>query len=105
MIVKKLAHLISQTIGYLKGKSAIHIARTYIGRKKNFTDQHVGDRGYFVSTVDADEKTVRDYIRRQETEDRRLEKKLQRPEQLQQAIPAFIGFAGDSCLNRLLEKS
>ena len=62
-----------QVIGYLKGKSAIQIARTYMGRKKNFTGQHFWARGYFVSTVGADEETIRDYIRRQEEEDRRLD--------------------------------
>lgn len=66
-------HSVSQVIGYLKGKSAIQIARTYMGRKKNFTGQHFWARGYFVSTIGADEKTVRDYIRRQEEEDRRLD--------------------------------
>ena len=65
---------VSQVIGYLKGKSAIQIARTYMGRKKNFTGQHFWARGYFVSTIGADEKTVRDYIRRQEEEDRRLDR-------------------------------
>ena len=64
---------VSQAIGYLKGKSAIHIARTYMGRKKNFTGQHFWARGYFVSTVGADEETIRDYIKRQENEDRRLD--------------------------------
>ena len=54
---------VSQVVGYLKGKSAIQIARTYMGRKKNFTGQHCWARGYFVSTVGADEKTIRDYIR------------------------------------------
>lgn len=53
---------VSQVVDYLKGKSAIQIARTYMGRKKNFTGQHFWARGYFVSTVGADEKTVRDYI-------------------------------------------
>jgi putative transposase len=64
---------VSQVVGYLKGKSAIQIARTFMGRKKNFTGQHFWARGYFVSTVGADEKTIRDYIRRQETEDHRLD--------------------------------
>lgn len=64
---------VSRVVGYLKGKSAIQIARTYMGRNKNFTGQHFLDRGYFVTTVGADEKTIRDYIRRQETEDRRLD--------------------------------
>ena len=61
-----------QVIGYMKGKSAIHIARTYMGRKKNFTGQNFWARGYFVSTVGTDEETIREYIRRQEKEDRRL---------------------------------
>jgi len=64
---------VSQATGYLKGKSAIQIARTYMGRKKNFTGHHFGARGYFVSTVGADEETIRDYIKRQENEDRRLD--------------------------------
>ena len=62
-----------QVIGYLKGESAIQIARTYMGRKKNYTGQHFWARGYFVSTVGVDEETIRDYIRRQEEEDRRLD--------------------------------
>jgi putative transposase len=66
-------HAVSQVIGYMKGKSAIQIARTYMGRKKNFTGQHFWARGYFVSTVGIDEETIRDYIRRQEVEDRRLD--------------------------------
>ena len=64
---------IAMILGYLKGKSAIQIARTYMGRKKNFTGQNFWARGYFVSTVGADEQTIRDYIKRQESEDRRLD--------------------------------
>ena len=60
-------------IGYLKGKSAIHIARTYTGRKKNFVGQHFWVRGYFVSTVGRDEQVIRDYIRNQEAEDIRVD--------------------------------
>ena len=66
-------YAVSQVIGYLKGKSAIQIARTYMGRKKNFTGQHFWARGYFVSTVGADEETIREYIKQQENEDRRLD--------------------------------
>jgi putative transposase len=62
---------IAQVVGYIKGKSAIHIARNYEGRQKNFTGQHFWARGYFVSTVGMDEKVIRDYIRNQENEDRR----------------------------------
>ena len=66
-------HAISQVVGYIKGKSAIHIARNYLGRRSNFKGQHFWARGYWVSTVGKDEKAVREYIRDQEKEDRRLE--------------------------------
>ena len=64
---------VSQVIGFIKGKSAIHIARTYVGQKKNFNGMHFWARGYFVSTVGADEETIRTYIQQQEKEDNRLE--------------------------------
>ena len=44
-------HAVAQVVGYIKGKSAIHIARTYTGRRRNFVGQHFWARGYFVSTV------------------------------------------------------
>ena len=64
---------VAQVIGYMKGKSAIHIARTYLGQRKNFSGMSFWARGYFVTTVGADEETVRFYIRDQEKEDRRVE--------------------------------
>jgi putative transposase len=64
---------VSQVIGYIKGKSAIHIAREFSGRKRNFVGQHFWARGYFVSTVGRDEAVVREYIRHQEQEDHRQE--------------------------------
>ena len=66
-------YAVAQVIGYLKGKSAIHIARTAGGRRQNFTGEHFWARGYFVSTVGRDEKAIRAYIQRQEQEDRRLD--------------------------------
>jgi putative transposase len=66
-------YAVSQVVGYIKGKSAIHIARTYGERKRNFVGQHFWARGYFVSTVGADEEIVRDYIKHQEKEDLRIE--------------------------------
>ncbi len=66
-------YAVSQVIGYLKGKSAIHIARAYAERRRNFVGQHFWARGYFVSTVGRDEAQIRDYIRRQEQEDKRIE--------------------------------
>ena len=64
---------VSQVIGYIKGKSAIHIAREYGERKRNFVGQHFWARGYWVSTVGRDEAVVREYIQKQEHEDKRLE--------------------------------
>lgn len=62
-----------QVVGYLNGKSAIHIARTYLGQKKNYGGMSFWARGYFVSTVGTDEEVVRAYIREQEKEDQRVE--------------------------------
>jgi len=64
---------VAQVIGYIKGKSAIHVARTYFDRKRNFVGHHFWARGYFVSTVGRDENAIREYIRKQEAEDRRVE--------------------------------
>ena len=61
------------TDGYIKGKSAIHIAREFAGRPRNFVGQHFWARGYYVSTVGQDERVVREYVQQQEREDRRLE--------------------------------
>ena len=66
-------YAVAQVIGYIKGKSAIHIARTVGGRQRNFTGEHFWARGYFVSTVGRDEKAIREYIQRQEQEDHRLD--------------------------------
>ena len=66
-------YAVSQVIGYIKGKSAIHIARTYFDRKRNYVGHHFWARGYFVSTVGRDEAAIREYIRKQEREDKRLE--------------------------------
>ena len=66
-------YAVAQVVGYIKGKSAIHIARTYTGRRRNFVGQHFWARGYFVSTVGRDEAAVREYIRNQEREDQREE--------------------------------
>ena len=64
---------VSQVIGYIKGKSAIHLARVYGERKRNFVGQHFWARGYFVSTVGRDEEVIRQYIKNQEAEDKRLD--------------------------------
>jgi putative transposase len=64
---------VSQVVGYLKGKSAIHIARTFMGKPRNFTGESFWARGYFVSTVGRDEKQIREYIKKQEQEDQRID--------------------------------
>ena len=62
-------YAVSNVVGYIKGKSAIAIARQFKGKQKNFNGEHFWARGYFVSTVGLDEEVVREYIRNQEAND------------------------------------
>jgi putative transposase len=73
MIAIPPKYAVSQVVGFIKGKSAIHLARVYGERRRNFVGQHFWARGYFVSTVGRDEAVIRAYIRNQELEDQRLE--------------------------------
>jgi putative transposase len=66
-------YAVAQVVGYIKGKSAIHIARTFGGRTRNFTRENFWARGYFASTVGRDEEVIRNYIQNQEREDRRVD--------------------------------
>ena len=66
-------YAVSQVVGFIKGKSAIHLARVYGEQKRNFVGQHFWARGYFVSTVGRDEEVIREYIRNQEQEDQRMD--------------------------------
>ncbi|MBV8575215.1 MAG: IS200/IS605 family transposase [Acetobacteraceae bacterium] len=66
-------YAVSQVVGFIKGKSAIHLARVYGEKKRNFVGQHFWARGYFVSTVGRDQEVIREYIKNQEAEDTRLE--------------------------------
>jgi putative transposase len=66
-------YAVSQVVGFIKGKSAIHLARVYGENRRNFTGQNFWARGYFVSTVGRDEDVIRKYIKNQEEEDKRLE--------------------------------
>ena len=66
-------HAVSQVVGFIKGKSAIHLARVYAEQKRTFVGQHFWARGYFVSTVGRDETVIREYIKKQEAEDTRLD--------------------------------
>jgi putative transposase len=66
-------YAVAQIVGFIKGKSAIHIARTFMGRRRNYTGQHFWARGYYVSTVGREERIIREDIRKQEVEDKRLD--------------------------------
>ena len=64
---------VANVVGYIKGNSAITIARRFMGRARNFTGEVFWARGYFVSTVGLDEDMVRAYIRHQDNEDERYD--------------------------------
>jgi len=66
-------YAVSQVVGFIKGKSAIHLARVYGERKRSLVGQHFWARGYFVSPVGRDEAVIRTYIQQQEAEDNRLD--------------------------------
>jgi|SRR6056300_814526 putative transposase len=70
-IPPKLA--VSSVIGYIKGKSAIHIARHFLRRERNYAGQRMWARGFFVDTVGRNTEVIRNYIRNQEKEDVRLD--------------------------------
>jgi putative transposase len=64
---------VSQIVGFLKGKSAIYIARNFMGKRRNFTGMKFWARGFFVSTVGKDESVIREYIKKQEENDKRID--------------------------------
>ena len=66
-------YAVAQVVGFIKGKSAIHLARNFGGRQRNFTGCNFWARGYYVSTAGRDEEIVRRYIREQQAEDKRVE--------------------------------
>ena len=57
---------ISEVVGYIKGKSAIAVARQFSGKKRNFNGERFWARGYAVSTVGFEESQIRSYIKNQE---------------------------------------
>lgn len=67
---------LSQAVGFIKGKSAIQVARQFGGRQRNFTGSCLWARGYFVSTVGRDEEMIRSYIKNQDAADLRLDRLL-----------------------------
>ena len=66
-------YAVSQVVGFIKGKSAIHVARHFLKRERNYAGQHLWARGFFVDTVGRDTEKIRRYIQQQEAEDRRLD--------------------------------
>ena len=73
MIAIAPKYAVAQGVGFIKGKSAIHLARVYVEQKRDFVGQHFWARGYYMSTVGRDEAVIRDYIRQQGAEDQRLD--------------------------------
>jgi putative transposase len=57
---------VAEVIGYIKGKSAIAVARQFNGRQRNFSGERFWARGYAVSTVGFEEKQIKSYIKQQE---------------------------------------
>ena len=64
---------VSSVVGYMKGKSAIHIARHFLKRERNYAGQAFWARGFFVDTVGRDTELIRRYIAEQEKEDQRID--------------------------------
>ncbi len=62
-------YAVSSVIGFVKGKSAIAIARQFSGRQRNFNGENFWARGYAVSTVGFNEEEIRTYIRNQDGSD------------------------------------
>lgn len=71
-------HSVSQVVGYIKGKNASHIARSYSDRQRNFVGPHFWGKGYFVPTVGRDKIAIREYTRHKEREDRRVNQGMTR---------------------------
>ena len=66
-------YAVAQVVGFIKGKSAIYIARNFVGRQRNFVGENFWARGYYVSTVGKDEETIKAYIKNQEAEDQKFD--------------------------------
>ncbi len=66
-------HSVANVVGYIKGKSAIHVARHFRKQRRNYGGQSLWARGYFVDTVGRDTEVIRRYIQNQEAEDKRYE--------------------------------
>lgn len=56
---------VSQTVGYLKGKSSLMIFDKFANLKYRYGNRHFWYRGYYVDTVGKNEKKIAEYIRTQ----------------------------------------
>ena len=72
-------HSVSCVVGYIKGKSAIWVARNWYGRQRNFGGEHFWARGFYASTVGRDEEVIREYIKNQERRDQAEDRQLGLP--------------------------
>jgi putative transposase len=68
-------YAVAQVVGFIKGKSAIYIARNFGGKQRNFFGENFWARGYYVSTVGKDEEVIKAYIRNQESEDQKMDQR------------------------------
>ncbi len=66
-------YAVSSVVGYIKGKSAIHVARHVLKRERNYAGQRLWARGYFVDSVGRNTEAIRRYIENQEAEDQRID--------------------------------
>ena len=61
---------VSEVIGYLKGKSAIAVARQFRGKQRNFSGERFWARGYAISTVGFNKNQIKEYIKNQQLKDK-----------------------------------
>lgn len=61
---------VARFMGYLKGRSAVFIHERHANLKYNYENRSFWARGYYVSTIGLNQKTIQKYIREQESEDR-----------------------------------
>lgn len=65
---------VANTIGFLKGKSAVRIHRELM-KERRMTGLHFWANGYCVSTIGLNEETIRRYVREQDQRERRQDQR------------------------------
>ena len=66
MIAIPPKYSVAEIVGYIKGKSAIAVARQFGGKQRNFNGERFWARGYAVSTVGFETAQIKSYIQNQE---------------------------------------